>query len=62
MDTAIKLLDKSKKYVLSIDGKKIACGLGKNNTGDINLWGHETPNLEEALKKRDGRFVSGIKN
>ena len=53
MDRAIKLLDKSKKYVLSIDGKKIASGLGKNNTGDINLCGHKTPNLEEALKKRD---------
>ena len=51
MDSAIKLLDKSKKYVLSIDGKKIASGLGKNNTG--YLWGHKTPNLEEALKKRD---------
>ena len=27
--------------------------MGKNNTGDINLWGHKSPNLEEALQKRD---------
>ena len=30
--------------------------MGKNNTGDINLWGHKTPHLEEALKKRDEDF------
>ena len=53
MNSAIKLLDNSKKYVLSIDGKKITSGLGKNNTSDINLWGHKNPNLEEALKKRN---------
>ena len=53
LDGAIKMLDKSKQYVLSIDGKKIAPGLGKPLFGDINLWGHENPNLEDALKKRN---------
>ena len=51
LDGAINMLDKSKQYVLSIDGKKIAAGLGKPLFGDINLWGHEKPNLEEALGK-----------
>ena len=27
--------------------------MGKNNTGDINLWGYESPILDKALKKRD---------
>ena len=35
---------------MSIDGKKIAAGLGKN------LWGHEYPNLEDAKKKRGADF------
>ena len=51
LDSAIKMLDKSKQYVLSVDGKKIAAGLGKSLFGDINLWGHEKPNLEETLQK-----------
>ena len=36
---AIKLLDKSKQYILMIDGKKIAPALGSDEIGDINLWG-----------------------
>ena len=61
LKSAPGLLDKTKKYVMSIDGKKIV-GLGKNNTGDINLWGHEYPNLEDAKKKRDAdlKFVDEI--
>ena len=52
---ALRLLDKTKKYVISIDGKKI-------DTGDINLWGHKYPNLEDAKKKRDAdlKFVDEI--
>ena len=47
------MLDKRKQYVLSVDGKKIAAGLGKPLFGDINLWVHEKPNLKEALCKRN---------
>ena len=47
LDSAIQMLDKSKQYVLSVDGKKIAAGLGKPLFGDSNLWGHEKPNLED---------------
>ena len=53
LEGAIKMLDKSKQYVLSIDGKKIAPGLSKPLFGDINLWAHKKPNLEGALKKRN---------
>ena len=52
LESAIKMLVKSKQYVLSVDGKKIAADLGKPLFGDINLWGHEKPNLEDALCKR----------
>ena len=34
---AIKLLDKSKQYILMIDGKKISPALGSDEIGDINL-------------------------
>ena len=44
LERAIKMLDESKQYVLSVDGKKIAASLGKPFFGDINLWGHEKPN------------------
>ena len=56
------MLDKSKQHVLSVDSKKMAAGLGKPLFGDINLWGHEKPNLEEALWKRieDLQFIENI--
>ena len=62
LEGAMKMLDKSKQYVLSVDGKKIAAGLGKPLCGDINLWGHEKPNLEEALRQRneDIEFIKNI--
>ena len=62
LEEAIKMLDKTKQYVLSIDGKKITPGFGKPLFGDINLWGHEKPNLEHALKKRneDLEFIDNI--
>ena len=44
---AIKLLDKSKQYILMIDGKKIAPALGSDEIGDINLWGLEKPSIQE---------------
>ena len=66
LKSALGLLDKIKKYVMSIDGKKIAAGLGKNDTGDINLWGHEYPNkgfkmLPNLLSKISG-YISRIRN
>ena len=35
-----------------LDGKKIASGLGKNDAGDINLWGYEKPPLKERKEKK----------
>ena len=35
--TALKMLDPEKEYLISIDGKKIAWGLGKDDNGDIDL-------------------------
>ena len=62
LEGAMKMLDKSKQYVLSVDGKKIAASLGKPLFGNINLWGHEKPNLEEALRQRneDIEFIKNI--
>ena len=56
------MLDKSKQYVLSLGGKKIAPGLSKPLFGDINLWGREKPNLKDALKQRkdDIEFIENI--
>ena len=61
-ESTIKMSDKSKQYVLSVDGNKIAAGLGKPLFGDSNLWGHEKPNLEEVLQKRneDIEFIDNI--
>ena len=46
-----------------MDGKKIAAGLGKPLFGDINLWGYDKPNLENAPCKRneDLEFIDNIK-
>ena len=62
LEEAIKMLDKTKQYVLSVDDKKIAASLGKPLFRDIDLWGHEKPNLEHALKKRneDLEFIDNI--
>ena len=62
LESTIKMLDKSKQYVLSVDGKKIAAGLGKPLFCDINLWGHDKPNLENVLHKRneDLEFIDYI--
>ena len=46
IEESFKLLDKNKQYVISIDGKKIATGLSKDDIGDINLWGFEEPSTE----------------
>ena len=52
IEEAFKLLDPLKEYVISIDGKKITSGLGKNDTGHINLWGYEMPPLKERKEKQ----------
>ena len=48
------MLDRNKQYVISIDGKKIATGLIKDDVEDINLWGLEQPSIEERKKRKEG--------
>ena len=62
LESTIKMLDKSKQYVFSVDGKKSSAGLGKPLFGDINLWGHEKPSLENVLCKRNENleFIDNI--
>ena len=50
---ALKMLDPEKEYVISIDGKKIACGLGKDDNGDIDLWGLEEPSLQLCKERKE---------
>ena len=45
IEESFKLLDKNKQYVISIDGKKMATGLLKDDIGDINLWGFKEPSI-----------------
>ena len=37
IEESFKLLDRNKQSVISIDGKKIATGLVKDDIGDMNL-------------------------
>ena len=37
IEESFKLLDKNKQYVISIDGKKIATGLSKDDRGDMGI-------------------------
>ena len=54
IEELFKLLDRNKRYVISIDGKKIATGLVKDDVGDINLLGLEQPSIEERKKRKEG--------
>ena len=47
IEKTLELLDKDKEYVLLIDCKKIAIGLGKGTLGDINLWGFQEPSIAD---------------
>ena len=59
-----KLLDKNKQYVISIDGKKIATGLLKDDIGDINLWGFKESSIEshKACKELDMAILEEFKD
>ena len=43
IEESIKLLDKDKEFVLSLDGKQLIPSLLNESEGDINLWGYEGP-------------------
>ena len=60
IEESFQLLDKNKQYVISIDGKKIATGLGKDDIGDINLWGFEELSIElrKETKEKDLELVA----
>ena len=53
IEESFKLLDRNKQYVISIDGKKIATGLVKDDIRDINLWGLKQPSTEERKKRKE---------
>ena len=36
-------MDKTKEFVLSMDGKQLIPGLINESEGDVNLWGYEGP-------------------
>ena len=47
LNGSFELLDKAKQFVLEYDSKRISCQLHKNNIGDVNLWGYESPSIHE---------------
>ena len=51
MEESIKLLDKDKEFVLSLDGKQLIPSLLNESEGDVNLWGYEgPPSLKDNLE------------
>ena len=52
-EESFKLLDKNKQYVISIDGRKIATGLSKDDIGDINLWQFQEPSIESHKEHKE---------
>ena len=56
IEKSLELLDKDKEYVLLIDDKKIAIGLGKGILRDINLWGFESHQL--LTNKKEEKMIT----
>ena len=63
IEESFQLLDINKQYVISIDGKKIATGLAKDDIGNMNLWGFEEPSIElrKERKENDLELVATFK-
>ena len=60
---SIKLIDKTKQIVLSMDGKQTGKGLNNKGQGDVNLWGFEgPPSLQETLheNQREVNFFNNL--
>ena len=58
IEESVKLVDKEKEFVLSLDGKQLIPGLINETAGDVNLWGYEGPpslkdNLEHLERHKD---------
>ena len=54
IEESVKLLDKEKEFVLSLDGKQLIPSLLNESEGDVNLWGYEgPPSLKENLEHLD---------
>ena len=63
INEAIKLIDKTKQIVLSMDGKQTGKGLNNKGQGDVNLWGFEgPPSLQETLdeNQREVNFLNNL--
>ena len=48
---SFEMLDGSKEFILSLDGKQVGSGLKEHGVGDVNLWGFEgPPSLKDSLR------------
>ena len=51
INESLDMLDNSKEYILSLDGKQVGPGLKEHGVGDVNLWGLEgPPSLKDSLR------------
>ena len=51
IEESVKLLDKDKEFVQSLDGKQLILGLLNESEGDVNLRGYEgPPSLKDNLE------------
>lgn len=64
IEDSFKIIQDKKNVVLLADCKRIAKGLGKDDLGDINLWGYEdVPNLRDRNDqlKREMDFATRLR-
>ena len=48
---SFEMLDGSKEFILSLDGKQVGSGLKDHGVGDVNLWGFKgPPSLKDSLR------------
>ena len=48
---SFEMLDGSKEFILSLDGKQVGSGLKEHGVGNVNLWGFEgPPSLKDSLR------------
>ena len=51
IDESLEMLDNSKEFILSLDGKQVGQGLKEHGVGDVHLWGFEgPPSLKDTLR------------
>ena len=51
INEGIKMLDPSKEYIISLDGKQTGKGLKEVGQGDVDMWGFEgPPSLQDTIE------------